>query len=89
MFSGIDKVLHLSIFAFLGFWFIARYPKMTFLYYIYILLIYSLITEILQDAMGWGRSGEILDLVADTLGLLIGYYLYKIVLKTDIFDRFL
>ena len=77
MFSGIDKLLHLSIFAMLGFCFIAAFPKIKLSYYIYILLIYSLLTEIAQDEMNWGRSLEFLDLVADTVGFLIGYFVFN------------
>ena len=76
MFEGIDKVLHLSIFALLGFCFMATFPKIKFIYYIQIMLIYSILTEILQDAMGFGRSLETLDLVADTIGVLIGYFAF-------------
>ena len=77
MFSGIDKILHLSIFAALGFCLIAAFPKMKLLYYAYIILIYAFLTEILQDEMRLGRSGEWLDIVADTVGFFLGYYLFK------------
>ncbi|MBQ0151889.1 MAG: VanZ family protein [Chryseobacterium sp.] len=77
MFSGIDKVLHLGIFALLGFCFIAAFPKIKFSYYFQIILIYAFLTEILQDEMHLGRSLEALDVVADTIGCLIGYYVYK------------
>ena len=76
MFSGIDKLLHLSIFGLLGFCFMAAYPKTKFTIYIQVLLIYSILTEILQDVMGFGRSLEGLDLVADTVGVLAGYYIF-------------
>ena len=76
MFSGIDKILHLSIFGMLGFCFIAAFPKIKITYYIYILSIYSLLTEILQDEMQLGRSLEFLDLVADTIGFLLGYFAF-------------
>ena len=77
MFDGIDKLLHLSIFALLGFCFMAAFPKIKFLYYIEIMLMYSLLTEILQDEMGLGRSLENLDLLADTVGFLLGYVLFN------------
>ena len=73
MFSGIDKILHLFIFAMLGFCFMAALPKVKILYYIYIMLIYALSTEIAQDEMNWGRSLEFMDLIADSLGLFFGY----------------
>src|SRR5690606_22755202 len=76
MFSGIDKLLHLSIFGLLGFCFMAAYPKTRFTIYIQVMLIYSILTEILQDVMGFGRSLEGLDLVADTVGVLAGYYIF-------------
>lgn len=77
MFSGIDKILHLSIFAFLGFSYKTAFPKTTFSIYIYIMLIYAFLTEILQDEMQLGRSMENLDILADTIGVLIGYYVFK------------
>lgn len=76
MFEGIDKILHLGIFAMLGFCFMAAIPKIKFLYFFQIIVIYGLLTEILQDEMHWGRSLEFLDLVADTIGCLIGYFVF-------------
>jgi VanZ family protein len=81
MFSGIDKILHLSIFAALGFSFIAAFSKIKFSYFFQIILIYAFLTEILQEEMGLGRSMETLDIVADTIGCLLGYYIYKILIK--------
>ncbi|WP_326982161.1 VanZ family protein [Chryseobacterium sp. MYb264] len=81
MFNGLDKVLHLSIFAALGFCFIATFPKIRFSYFFQIILIYAFLTEILQEEMGLGRSMETLDIVADTIGCLIGYYTYKLFVK--------
>ena len=81
MFNGIDKVLHISIFAMLGFVFMAAFSKIRFSYFFQIILIYAFLTEILQDAMGLGRSMETLDIVADTIGCLIGYSIYKLMIK--------
>ncbi len=77
MFDGIDKLLHLSIFAFLGFAFMAAFPKIKFIAFLYIMLIYAFLTEILQEEMGLGRSMENLDIVADTLGCILGYFIFK------------
>jgi len=81
MFSGIDKVLHVSIFAMLGFCFIAAFPRIRFSYFFQIILIYAFVTEILQEKMGLGRSMEALDVVADTIGCLIGFAVYKMLIK--------
>ncbi len=77
MFEGLDKIIHFTIFGVLGFCFIAAFPRIKFLYYIYIILIYAFLTEILQDQMNLGRSGEVLDIVADSLGLLFGYAVFR------------
>ena len=81
MFSGIDKVLHLSIFAALGCIFMSAFPRVRFYYFIQIMLIYAFLTEILQDAMKMGRSSETFDIVADVIGCLIGYFIFKAVSK--------
>ncbi len=81
MFNGIDKVLHLSIFAALGFCLIAAFPKIRFSYFIQVILIYAFLTEILQEEMGLGRSMETLDVVADAIGCLIGYKAYKVLIR--------
>ena len=77
MFPGLDKLVHLSIFAALGFCLAAAFPRLKFLYYCYIILIYAFLTEILQDEMRLGRSGEWLDIVADAFGFFIGYYFFR------------
>jgi hypothetical protein len=40
------------------------------------------ITKILQGEMGLGRSLEFLDLVADLVGILIGYFIFKKLQRT-------
>jgi VanZ family protein len=77
MFEGVDKILHLCIFAFLGICFMATFPKIKFSYFMQIMILYGMLTEILQQEMQWGRSLEILDLVADIVGVLFGYLFYK------------
>ena len=84
MFDGVDKLLHVSIFALLGFTFMAAFPKTRFQTFLYIMLIYAFLTEILQQEMNLGRSMETLDIVADTLGVLSGYYMYKVIKKIRI-----
>nr|WP_262483428.1 VanZ family protein [Chryseobacterium piperi] len=81
MFNGIDKIVHISIFAALGFSFIAAFPRIKFSYFFQIILIYAFLTEILQEEMGLGRSMESLDIVADIIGCLLGYYIYKVFKK--------
>ena len=77
MFDGIDKVLHLAIFGMLGFSFVAAFSKVRFVYFFQIMLSYAILTEILQDEMELGRTLEFLDLVADIVGVMSGYFLFK------------
>ncbi len=77
MFKHVDKIIHFSIFFLLGFFFRLRFPKVDFAYFFLMLVSYGLLTEILQDIMKLGRSLEILDAVADTLGLSLSYYIYN------------
>lgn len=72
-FEGIDKAVHFLVFAILGFLFSIVFRKSTFLFFV-IMFLYALLTEILQGAMDWGRSFEIWDLVADMLGVSIGFF---------------
>ncbi len=77
MFSGIDKIIHVSIFAILGFCLKVAFPKISFYYFIHITLIYAFLTEILQEEMHLGRSMEFYDIIADTTGVLLGFYLFN------------
>ncbi len=77
MFPHLDKLIHFSIFFVLGLAFRLRFPKVPLLQFLLILVGYGLLTEILQDTMKLGRSLEVLDAVADTLGLACSYYIYK------------
>lgn len=77
MFPHLDKLIHFTIFFLLGFFFRLRFPKVSVLYFFLIVISYALLTEILQDVMNCGRSLEVLDAVADTLGLSLSYYIYN------------
>ena len=57
---------------------------MQFFTFFLIMFIYGLGTEILQREMHLGRSMELLDLFADLLGVLMGYFTYQKI-KNDYF----
>lgn len=76
MFPGLDKIIHISIFMLLAFCFMAALPRIKFSVFIQVMLIYAFLTEILQLEMGFGRSLEFFDIIADTTGVLLGYLLY-------------
>ena len=82
MFPGIDKLIHLSIFAFLGFTLLMSFKKLNIIYFFLIVFFYGLGTEILQEVMHMGRAFELLDILADVLGSLLGLIIYNQLLKT-------
>lgn len=77
-FIEIDKVIHIGIFVILSFLYKLAFPRISFLLFFIITFIYSGLTEILQGCMDMGRSMELYDLIADLLGLTIGYFIAKI-----------
>lgn len=81
MFSGIDKLIHLSIFAFLGFSILMSFKFLKVYQFIIIIIIYGIGTEVLQEVMHLGRSFELLDILADLVGSVLGFLIYKFALK--------
>ncbi|MGS0748259.1 VanZ family protein [Halpernia sp. GG3] len=81
MFPGIDKLIHLSIFAFLGFCLLISFKKLNIIYFFTIIFFYGLGTEVLQEVMHMGRSFELLDILADVIGSSLGLMTYRIFLK--------
>ena len=77
MFPGIDKLIHLFTFFLLGVFFRISFPKISLLFYFVILVFYALLTEYLQHIMALGRDAELLDLVADGLGITIAIFIVK------------
>lgn len=87
MFAGLDKVIHLSIFAFLGFCLMVSFPKLKFPYFMLIIFGYGLLTEVLQKEMGLGRSFELYDILADLIGASLGWLFYKYIFP--LFSRYI
>lgn len=81
MFPGIDKLIHLSIFAFLGFCLLVSFKKLNLFYFFTIIFFYGLGTEVLQEVMHMGRSFELLDILADVIGSSLGLIIYRILSK--------
>ena len=86
-FIYIDKVAHFLLFLFLSVNICYKYPvgnkRVEFLM---LAILFGLITEVLQQFVP-GRDMNIYDGVADTVGVLIGHYLYQ---KNQImFDKFI
>lgn len=74
-FEGLDKVVHILIFAFLGFIFKVAFRRISFIIFFIIVTSYGFVTEVLQHLMALGRSMEFSDLCADTFGGVLGYFI--------------
>lgn len=80
-FEGLDKVVHFVVFAILSFSLKAAFPKMRMIVLYIIIIIYGIATEVLQGSMNLGRSMEFADFVADLLGAITGYLLFKTTIR--------
>lgn len=79
-FENIDKVGHFLSFVVLGFLYNVVFSKQKFYVFLGIIIIYAGLTELLQEMMKMGRSMEFADFLADILGGILGYWLYKKIL---------
>lgn len=67
-----DKIKHLAAFAMLAFWFGSILVRRDLLWLAVALLTFGALIEVAQEMMRLGRSGEIRDLIADALGIVLG-----------------
>ncbi len=77
-FNGIDKLVHFSIFALLVFLLRLVYHQWSISKVLCVILFYGIFTELAQHYMQMGRSGDVLDLLADMLGATIGLFVYQL-----------
>jgi VanZ family protein len=75
-----DKLLHFLTFGLLAVWFGALVTPVKQLKVMLLLLGYGLLIEVLQSFTGF-RNAELLDLVADAVGILIGWALLQTPLR--------
>ena len=86
---GLDKVVHLlmyAVFAFLCLWgyrkqFIPNgqaYQKKALLLAVVISIYYGGLTEILQEYLVPGRTGDWIDFLADGIGTLLGVFVFQL-----------
>jgi hypothetical protein len=67
-----DKSEHLIAFAAVAFWFGSIVMRYDLPWLALLLVAFGGLIEVSQASMGWGRSGDWRDLLADTLGIAIG-----------------
>ncbi|MGC8866320.1 MAG: VanZ family protein [Bacteroidales bacterium] len=83
LFEGADKLVHMGMYAgftFLMFWAWPKFFRGSFqLIPLFAVMFYGLGMEILQDLGHYGRSFEIWDIGANTLGYFPGLFLFRMI----------
>lgn len=67
-----DKVEHMAGYALLALWFAGIYPRSRYVVIALGLFIMGLCIEWAQNAMHWGRQGDLRDVVANCVGIAAG-----------------
>lgn len=80
-FEGMDKVVHFLIFALLAYLYKKAFPKHSIVKELLLLAGYALLTEIMQEQMQMGRSGDPMDMLADILGIFAGVFVFNLTKK--------
>ncbi|CAM1345872.1 VanZ family protein [Tenacibaculum crassostreae] len=83
--NNIDKVEHALAYFILTFvWLVAlRRTKISKLLIVFCCFLYGIIIEALQVTITSYRSGEILDVIANTTGILIAFIIYNSFFKKN------
>lgn len=81
--SNIDKVYHLfAYFTLTICWLFSFYKKKHLKYFIVIsCIIYGIVIEVLQDTLTMYRTGDYKDVLANTLGIVLGLVVFNQILK--------
>lgn len=67
-----DKVEHALAYLLLALWFGGLVPPSKYFRLGLSLVAFSILIELLQSAMGFGRSADVEDVVANAIGVLVG-----------------
>ncbi len=70
-----DKTEHFLAFGALAFWFGSIVVRRDLPWVALAAIAFGGLIELAQSSMGWGRQGDLLDLVADSIGVAIGVLL--------------
>ncbi|MGY5352066.1 VanZ family protein [Wenyingzhuangia sp. IMCC45533] len=82
-YSHIDKVEHSIAYAVMTFFWVLSYQlgkiKVHLLILMSSIIVFGVIIEILQMKLTAHRTGDILDVLANSFGVIIGYFFFKLV----------
>ncbi len=74
-FGYFDKVSHLIAYTALSFcWFLSfKYKQSKYFIIAILVFIYGIIIEVIQEIVVNNREGDVVDIIANTVGIVIGY----------------
>ena len=75
-FHNLDKIVHFLIFVVLGFCSRVAFFKQKKRFFVVVMFIYALFTEVAQGLMNMGRTMDFYDLIADMMGAGFGCFLF-------------
>jgi VanZ-like protein len=75
-FHNLDKIVHFLIFVVLGFCDRLAFFKQKKRFFVVVMFIYALFTEVAQGLMNMGRTMDFYDLIADMMGAGFGCFLF-------------
>ncbi len=75
-FHNLDKIVHFLIFVVLGFCYRVAFFKQKKRFFVVVMFIYALFTEVAQGLMNMGRTMDFYDLLADMMGAGFGCFLF-------------
>lgn len=81
-----DKVYHASAFFLLSAWFAGLFERRAYLWLAAAMLVLGIGIEIAQYLMPYGRTAEVGDVLADTVGMVLGLLL-AVLLRDSLFAR--
>jgi VanZ family protein len=81
-----DKIYHASAFFLLSAWFAGLFERRAYLWLAVAMLAFGIGIEIAQYFMPYGRTAEVGDVIADSVGIVLGLLL-AVLLRDSLFAR--
>jgi len=72
-----DKIAHFTFFFILALISFFNFSKNKIISIFLGLLFYAILTEVMQGLMNLGRSADFFDFIADSVGIILGYFVFK------------
>ncbi|NJB81370.1 VanZ family protein [Wenyingzhuangia aestuarii] len=77
-----DKFEHAFAYAFMSFFWMLSCQlgkiKLKFLHLILIIILYGIVIEVLQASLTVSRTGDLLDVMANSIGVILGYVILRL-----------